>query len=158
MPVAEYCQRDVRTVGGSATLAEAATRMKEEDVGCLVVVGDDARPWGMVTDRDLALRSLRGRLDPRTATLDAVVPRDQLVLVREQSPVRIAIAMMRKHGVRRLPVVDAGGQLVGLLAWDDVLELLAQELSGVAAVVRGQASRAGVPRARALEEVLGEAQ
>ncbi len=75
MPVGDYCRRNVGTIKGTATLAEAGTRMKEENTGCLVVLDLTDRPCGLVTDRDLALRALCGRLDARTGKLDSILVR-----------------------------------------------------------------------------------
>ena len=154
MPVGDYCRRNVGTIKGTATLAEAGTRMKEEDTGCLVVFDITDRPCGLVTDRDLALRALCGRLDARTATLDSIIVREDPISVREDTMVRVAVGMMSKLGVRRLLVRDAEKRVVGILLWDDLIGLLAQELNGLAATVGAQAPHAGVPRSRALTEVL----
>jgi CBS domain-containing protein len=154
MPVGDYCRRNVGTIKGTATLAEAGTRMKEEDTGCLVVFDITDRPCGLVTDRDLALRALCGRLDARTATLDSIIVREDPISVREDTMVRVAVGMMSKLGVRRLLVRDAEKRVVGILLWDDLIGLLAQELNGLAATIGAQAPHAGVPRSRALTEVL----
>jgi CBS domain-containing protein len=128
--------------------------MKEEHTGCLVVFDITDRPCGLVTDRDLALRALCGRLDARTATLDSILLREDPIFVREETMVRVAVGMMRKLGVRRLLVRDAEKRLVGILLWDDLIGLLATELTGLAATIGAQAPHAGVPRSRALTEVL----
>lgn len=154
MPVGDYCQRNVGTINGTATLAEAAKRMKEANTGCLVMLDLTDRPCGLVTDRDLALRALCGRLDARTATLDSIVAREDPVGVSETTMVRVAIGMMRKLGVRRLLVRNAEKRLVGMVLWDDLIGILAQELAGLAATIGAQAPHAGVPRSRALTEVL----
>lgn len=154
MPVGDYCRRNVGSIKGTATLAEAGTRMKEENTGCLVVLDLTDRPCGLVTDRDLALRALCGRLDARTATLDSILVREDPSSVGEETMVRLAVGMMRKLGVRRLLVRDAEKRLVGILLWDDLIGLLAQELTGLAASIGAQAPHAGVPRSRSLMEVL----
>lgn len=154
MPVGDYCRRNVGTIKVTATLAEAGTRMSEEQTGCLVVFDIADKPCALLTDRDLALRVLCGRLDARTATLESIVVRDDLVFVREETMVRVAVGMMRKLGLRRLLVMDGAKHLVGILVWDDLIGLLAQELNGLAAAIGAQATHASVPRSRALTEVL----
>lgn len=154
MPVGDYCRRSVGTIEITATLAAAASRMNEEQAGCLVVLDARAVACAMVTDRDLALRTLCGRLDASVATLDSVVVRDDLVFVREQTPVRVAVAMMRRHGLRRLLVLDTQKRLIGILHWDDIVGLLAQELGEIATAIGAQATHPGVPRSRALSEVI----
>ena len=154
MPVGDYCRRNVGTIKITATLAEAGTRMSEEQTGCLVVFDIADRPCGLVADRDLALRALCGRLDARTVTLESIIARDDLVSVREETLVRVAVGMMRKLGLRRLLVFNGAKHLVGILHWDDLIGLLALELSGLAAAVGAQSTHSSVPRSRALTEVI----
>ena len=154
MPVGDYCRRNVGTIEISATLAAAAARMNEEQAGCLVVFDANAVACALVTDRDLALRALCGRLEAKTATLDAIVVHDDLVFVREETAVRVAVAMMRRHGLRRLLVLDRTKHLIGILHWDDIVGLLAQELGEIATAIGAQATHPGVPRSRALSEVI----
>jgi CBS domain-containing protein len=137
MPIGDYCQRDVRTVDGSETLREAAKKMAEEGVGSLVVL-QGRHPRGLLTDRDLALRVLRNGADADVMTALEAVSGD-LVVVHETSPLRAATAVMRRSARRRLPVVDAQGELVGVIAFDDVLRLVARELMDVSEVVASQA-------------------
>jgi CBS domain-containing protein len=156
MPIGDYCRRTVGTIKGTATLAEAGTRLKDENNGCLVVLDLTDRPCGIVTDRDLALRALCGRLDARTATLDSILVREDPISVSEGTMVRLAVGMMRSHGVRRLLVRDAEKHVVGIVLWDDLIGLVAQELAGLAATIGAQAPHAGIPHSRALTEVLGQ--
>ena len=107
----------VRTVSPSQSLAEAAAVMKGEDVGSVPVVEDD-RLAGIVTDRDIVIRVVAERRDPRTVKVDEVASR-QLVTVEPEQDLDEALALMARHQVRRLPVVEAG-RLVGMLAQADV--------------------------------------
>lgn len=137
MSVGDYCQRDVRTIAARETLRTAAVRMAEEGVGSLVVL-QGRQPRGILTDRDVALRALRDGVDPdATSVLDAI-GRDPIVM-HETSPLRAAAALMRRCSVRRIPVIDAHEELVGVIASDDVLRLLASELAGLAEAVAAQA-------------------
>jgi CBS domain-containing protein len=141
MPVRDYCQTDVRTVDVGITLREAARQLADEKLGALVVLGDDGRVRGVVTDRDIALRVLHERLDPDATTVGSVLS-DDLVVVPADSMVRVAMALLRKHSVRRLPVLDAEARLVGLIAWDDLLGIVARELSAVAATLFAEVKEA----------------
>jgi CBS domain-containing protein len=143
MPIGDYCQRDVRTIGAHETLRAAAVQMAEEGVGSLVVL-QGRQPRGILTDRDVALRVLRDGVDPdATSALDAV-GRDA-ILMHETSPLRAAAALMRRSAVRRIPVVDAREELVGVIAFDDILRLLASELAGLAEAVASQAPPGRAP-------------
>jgi len=137
MPVGDYCQRDVRTIDATDTLRSAAKRMAEEGVGSLVVL-QGRQPRGILTDRDVALRVLREGLDPdATPVLDAIG--GDPIVIHETTPLRAAAALMRRCAIRRVPVVDARESLVGVITSDDLLRLIAAELSGIAGAVAAQA-------------------
>ena len=123
-----------RTIEPGATARDAARRMETFSVGSLVVV-DDERPVGMLTDRDLALKILEEERDPGEVSVRELMSEDLVTLAPDAS-LRKAIEVMKEEGVRRLPVVDADGKLKGVVAADDVLEILARELGQLAAVVR----------------------
>ncbi len=137
MAIAEICSREVVFVARNGSCYEAARLMREHHVGSLVVIAQDAVPRvpvGMITDRDLAVGVMALGLDPEKTLVETVM-RPGVALLREGEGVGRAIALMRAQGVRRLPVVDAAGALVGVLAADDLIDLLAEELSGLAAMI-----------------------
>lgn len=150
MAIAAYCRRDVATIDLGATVREAAEQMASANVG-YVVVQDERRVRGIVTDRDLALRTAREGIDPATRLADFVEP--DLVVVHEDRPTRLALLLMRKHAVRRLPVLDDRAQLVGVVEWDDLVALVARELADVAATLASQRPALAVPPSRALVEL-----
>ena len=136
MPISDYCQRDVKTIAVDATLRSAAQRMADEGVGCLVAVaGRSVR--GMLTDRDLALRVIHEGLDPDSTNVAAALSHDPLT-IHTRSGVRVATGLMRRRAVRRLPVVDEREELVGMIALDDLLPVIAKELLGLSAVAAAQ--------------------
>ena len=142
MAIGEICSREVVFIARSESCAQAARLMRENHVGSLVVVakvGTPLMPIGMITDRDLAVGVMALGLDPEKTLVEAVM-RPRIALVRENEGLGRAIALMRAEGVRRLPVVDADGNLVGVLAADDLIELFAEELSGLAATI-GKSAR-----------------
>ncbi len=141
MPVGEICNREVVVAERTTTIVEAARLMRRYHVGDLVVV-DEVQgrrvPVGMVTDRDLVVDVIAREQPFASCTVSAVMSAT-VVCVPETAGVIEAIQLMRSHGVRRVPVVDAGGALVGILAADDLLDLLAEELSALARIApRGQ--------------------
>ncbi len=142
MPVGDYCRQPVQTVHPDEPLRAAARRMRDEGVGALVVVHEDRRVAGVLTDRDLALQVLREGRDPDATPVRALVAREPVV-VHADAPLALVAGMMRRRGVRRLPVVDRSERLVGVIAADDVLRLLARELGGLAEAVAAQAPAAG---------------
>jgi CBS domain-containing protein len=107
----------VRSVSPSQSLAEAPEVMKGEDVGSVPVVAE-GRLAGILTDRDIVVRAVADRRDPQTVRVDEVASRD-VVSVEPEQDLDEALALMARHQVRRLPVVEQG-QLVGMLAQADV--------------------------------------
>jgi CBS domain-containing protein len=138
MPVSDYCRSDPATATPDESVQEAAKRMEAANAGCLVVVDAERRPVGLLTDRDVALGVLRGRLDPTTARVSELM-HEPVVTVTEHAPLQVAARFMRQNALRRVPVVDnASGELRGIVAADDLVQLIASELGLVADVARHQ--------------------
>ena len=137
MAIGELCSREVIVIYSKDSVADAARLMREHHVGSLVVIEREdgaeggPRPVGMFTDRDVAVGVVALGLDPEKTLVEAVM-RPGVAVLRESDGVGRAVALMRDQGVRRLPVTDASGRLVGLLAADDLLDLLAGEMSDLA--------------------------
>ncbi|WP_199227541.1 CBS domain-containing protein [Limnohabitans sp. T6-5] len=127
----DLCKRKV-TVGYEHTsLMDAAQMMREEHVGSLVVIADEDGKRlvrGMVTDRDIVMAVVATGLDPEPLLLEDIMS-ERLVSANASDSLTDLIRSMREHGVRRVPVVDAQDELVGMVTMDDVLKVLAQELS-----------------------------
>ena len=124
MKTRDLCTRNVVKAFGSLDLAQAAAIMRENHVGSLVVVDErePLKPTGMITDRDLVVKVIAGGVDAKTVTIDEVVGGRKLVVAREADDALDSLRTMRRAGVRRLPVVDKRGQLVGIVSLDDYLE------------------------------------
>ncbi|MCK6460958.1 MAG: CBS domain-containing protein [Planctomycetes bacterium] len=136
MSVGRICVRTVHVAEPGETAREAARRMVTEGVGTLVVLGGDRRPVGLVTDRDVMFHCVaEGRDAARTRVGDIMTA--PVVTVPEDLPIEDALARMAETKVRRLAVVDRAGCLAGLLALDDVLDLLAEEFGTIGRLLRG---------------------
>lgn len=109
-----------RGVEASTPVVEAAKLMKSEDVGSLPVTEGD-RLVGMVTDRDIVIRVVAEGKNVQTSTVGEIASRD-LVTVDPQQDLDEALRLMAQHQVRRLPVVEEDGRLVGILAQADVAQ------------------------------------
>lgn len=115
--VREVMTPGVVAVPPDASLVEAAQLMRAQDVGD-VLVADDGRVLGVLTDRDIALRAVADGADPLTVSAQAVCTRDPVV-VGPDDPVATAVSLMRGHAVRRLPVVERG-RPVGVVSLGDL--------------------------------------
>lgn len=128
----ELCRRIV--VGERETpLPVAAQRMREQHAGCLVVVeafGSSRHVVGMLTARDIVACVMAQAVDPCTLRVEDVMTTD-VVTARESDPFAELLATMCRQGIRRLPILDAQGVLVGLVTLDDLLEILAEQLRAV---------------------------
>ncbi len=137
MSVGRICVREVNVASPEETVREIARRMAEQGVGTLVVLDDAKRPCGLLTDRDLVLRVLATGEDPATTRVADVMTRDPKTIA-EGSPIESALGLMRAGSFRRLPVIDRGGRLVGIVSLDDVLALLAEEFAQIGGVLQQQ--------------------
>jgi CBS domain-containing protein len=131
------------TARAGETIVECARRMHAEHVGCLVIVdtvkGIDM-PVGMLTDRDITIEVVAFGLDPNAMTAGDVMS-EKPAVVSEDDDLLDALALMRERGARRLPVTGPNGALVGVIALDNLLEALAEQLDGMIGVLKAQQTR-----------------
>jgi CBS domain-containing protein len=122
------------------TLARAAELMAQHSVGA-VVVTEQQRPVGIVTDRDIALAlAIRGA-SPDGSVQDVMTC--PVMTVRQDEGIFDVTRRMMENALRRVPVIDDRGRLVGLVALDDLLVLLSRELDNLAKGVRAEVATAG---------------
>lgn len=144
MKIKQVCSRMVAVAERHNSVREAAQLMREHHVGCLVVIekrDGRTRPVGVVTDRDIVVSVVAlASVQPETLRVEDIMARE-LATIDEDAGVFEAVEVMSERGVRRLPVLGADGQLVGILALDDLLRILAAELAGLAAVVEREGRR-----------------
>jgi len=117
--VRELMTESPRTVPPDASAVDAAKVMQNEDAGVVPIVEDDGRLVGVVTDRDIALRVVAEGREP-DSTKVAEIASQNLATVDPQQDIDEALRLMAEHQVRRLPVVEEDGRLVGILAQADV--------------------------------------
>lgn len=135
MTIQAVAREDVFTVAPDTTVVDIADLMAREQVGSTVVVDGD-HPIGIVTDRDLALDVIGVGADPAEKTARDVMHAD-LFTVEADTGVFEAINEMCEAGVRRVPIVD-GDVLVGIVTMDDLLVLLAGELTNLASIIQSE--------------------
>ena len=143
MGLSEICNRSVVVTAAKTSVQEAARLMREHHVGSLVIVEETARgrrPVGIVTDRDIVVEVVAARVEPATVTVGEIMG-PGLVTARESDEPWETIQLMRQKGVRRIPVLGDDGLLVGIVTVDDLLEIIAEELDGLAKVIAAEQTR-----------------
>ena len=131
MNAGERCNRQVVTATRETTISGAARLMRDKHVGSLIVVesrDNRLEPVGILTDRDIVIEVLAENVDPDAVTVGDVMTTAVLKVCEHDSIFEVA-QRMRARGVRRVPVVSKQCELVGVLAQDDILSLLGEELS-----------------------------
>jgi CBS domain-containing protein len=116
--IREVMTSNPRTIAADKPVAEAAKLMRDEDVGLAPIVEGD-RLIGTLTDRDIAIRVVAEGKDPQSTTVRDVASTD-LVTVDPEQDFDEALRLMAQHQVRRLPVVEEDGRLVGVVAQADI--------------------------------------
>jgi CBS domain-containing protein len=116
--IKEVMTSNPATVQADASVVDAAVIMRDEDTGIVPVVEND-RLVGTVTDRDITVRVVAESRDPQSVTVREIASTD-LVTIDPQQDLDEALRLMAQHQVRRLPVVEEDGRLVGIVAQADV--------------------------------------
>lgn len=140
MRVGEVCNREVVVIDRNATLLEAAKLMRSQHVGDVVVTDEqdgNQIPVGILTDRDMVIALIAEEV-PLNAVSVGDVMSFELIIARESDGWFETIERMRDRGIRRLPVVAENGSLVGILTVDDMLDLLAEQLSALVRLVASE--------------------
>jgi CBS domain-containing protein len=118
----------VECVGENETLADAARKMRDLDVGSLPICGEDNRLKGMLTDRDIVVKCIAQGGDP-TSTRAGDYAEGKPVTIGADDPVEEILRTMTQYKVRRLPVID-GHDLVGMVSQGDVAKNLPEDRVG----------------------------
>jgi CBS domain-containing protein len=130
MFVRKVMSSPVVSVTASATILEAAQRMRAHDIGALLVF-DDNRPIGFLTDRDIIMRALAAaEIIPGLESVVKDIMSPDILACFEDQDVTAAAALMGDRQVRRLLVIDRSGVPVGILSLGDIAEHVSEELAG----------------------------
>jgi CBS domain-containing protein len=115
--IGEVMTPNPKTLAQSATIMEAACAMRDNDIGDVVVL-DNGRLCGILTDRDIVVRALAAGCDPNRTSVGEICSRALVTLAPDDSTGQ-AVRVMREHAIRRLPIED-GGRVVGIVTLGDV--------------------------------------
>jgi CBS domain-containing protein len=136
----KICIKPVVTAAAQMTVDQAARLMRSKNVGALVVV-NAGRPIGMLTDRDVAIEVVAKGLDPDAVRVGDVMHRKPVTIPQDLG-ILDAVKTFARTGVRRLPVVTKSGTLVGVIAVDDLIMLLGNEMGHLAGALSAGLRRA----------------
>ncbi|MCC6069491.1 CBS domain-containing protein [Massilia sp. GCM10020059] len=131
MPVSECCNVDVVCCDADTAVTDVAGLMRKHHVGDVIVTEDQGGkkvPVGIVTDRDIVIETIALQVDVAAFTAGDLMSMP-LATVPDEAGIVETLRMMRSHKVRRLPVVTSTGALFGIVTADDLINLLAMELS-----------------------------
>ncbi len=141
MAVGQICIRSVDSAELDESVWQAAERMHQRAVGMLVVVDEAQRPVGVVTDRDIVERVVAQQRDPGITKISEVMTASP-IYVREDATIDSALALMRAHAVRRLPIVDSEDRMCGVVSVDDILMQMAEQFADVGRLLERQTPKA----------------
>lgn len=119
--ISEVMTSNPRTIEPSTPIVEATKIMRDDDVGSIPIVEGD-QLWGTITDRDVSIRAVAEGRDAQSTTVGEIASRD-LVTIDPQQDLDEALRLMAQHQVRRLPVVEEDGRLVGIVAQADIAQI-----------------------------------
>jgi CBS domain-containing protein len=132
----EGLTQTVYTVTPETVVWEAAELMRVRGVGDVIVV-EDLKPVGILTDRDIVMRVTAAGLDPADVPVRNIMS-SPLITVSRETEVSEGIALMARHGIRRLPIVDKDGRLASILTLDDILLLQLDDAQDVRDIIQRQ--------------------
>jgi signal-transduction protein with cAMP-binding, CBS, and nucleotidyltransferase domain len=137
MGIVKCCREQVVAVSPDTPALDVAKVMGEKNVGSVVVVTGENRPAGIITDRDLAVRVMAQEKNPGEVRAGDILTRD-VVTFQDSMGVYEAIQKMTAEGIRRMPIVDDGGRLIGIVTMDDIIRMLGEEMAAIAKNIEKQ--------------------
>ncbi len=126
--------KELTSLPSAATVLDAAKYMTDMNVGSVIVVDDD-KPSGILTDRDIVTKVLSQDKDPKTTRIRDIMT-SPAVTISEDKDIVDVTRLMSSHKIRRFPVVDANGKIIGVITLDDVLVFLGQEMQNIATALK----------------------
>ena len=135
MTVNDLSTKRVAVSHPDETVVEAARRMRTAHVGDVVVVDSQQRPIGMLTDRDIVVSAVAQTPERLSGLLVGDIMTREVVTVRSSDPPEEIATLMRRHGVRRLPVIGHDGRLEGIITLDDLIRRIAIDVGQLVVLI-----------------------
>jgi CBS domain-containing protein len=126
--------KEITSLPLTATALDAAKYMTDMNVGSVIVVDND-KPSGILTDRDIVTKVLSRDKDPKTTRIRDIMTSPAVTISEDRDIIDIT-RLMSERGIRRFPVVDANGKIIGVISLDDVLVFLGQEMQNIATALK----------------------
>lgn len=145
--VRDIVNRQVVCVEPDAKVSEVARIMSEKSVGS-VLVCEDGKPRGILTDRDIVIRCIAQNVDVNDCTVEQVLS-EPIEAVKETDGVYDVIRKMKNQEVRRVPVVDQKGEVIGIISFDDLIVLLGKEMADLADTANAALQNVGAKQLKA---------
>ena len=130
LKVIDMAVRKVAVITPEKSIRESARQMRVEHVGSLVVVDQDGKPIGMLTDRDITIEGVARGVDVDQTTVRDLMTAPVVTATESEGTVT-ALARMREFGIRRLPIIDSEGKLVGVVTNSNLIKELSELLDGL---------------------------
>lgn len=140
LKVIDMAVRVVATINPHKSIEACAKQMRTEHVGSLVVVDEHNAPIGMITDRDIAIEVVALGKDPQQLSVQDVMTQP-VITAHENESMVVALAKMRESGVRRLPIVNSEGTLVGVISNSNMVEELSELLDSLVRNIHSSKTR-----------------
>jgi CBS domain-containing protein len=118
--ISEVMTSPAECLAPNASVRDAAIKMRENDIGTIVVCESADKPVGIVTDRDIAVRCAAAGGEPGSCEVSKIMSRD-IVTIGQDKTIRDAEKLMEERQLRRLVVVDGSGRLCGVVALSDIV-------------------------------------
>ena len=144
MRTADICKTSVICAQRETSLTEVARLMREHHVGSVVVVDGPrkGRPIGLITDRDIVVEIVAAGMDHRTVTAGEIMTAP-VITAEADDDAFATLKVMRLRGIRRVPIVDAEGMLVGITTLDDVLDVAGDAFYDIVGAINSERSLEG---------------
>ena len=130
LKVIDMAVHKVAVITPEKSIRESSRQMRVEHVGSLVVVDQDGKPIGMLTDRDITIEGVARGVDVDQTTVRDLMTAP-VVTATESEGMVTALARMREFGIRRLPIIDSEGKLVGVVTNSNLIKELSELLDGL---------------------------
>lgn len=132
MPIRDLCSPDVLTTAPHFTVLDAAKLMARKNAGDIIVV-ENKKPVGILTDRDIVTKVLANSIDPDQCLISDVMEKN-LVTAYEDDGLFQTIEKMQEFAIRRIPVIGNNGEIAGIISSDDLYQMLSEELGNLSSV------------------------